>query len=157
MTTYLGKSCSFGLPRVPFVNCGHDVGSDCISSWSLLIFLLCFKSLFHGSNSDWLFRDFVFFISRIVILLWFRIIAGIVFLPRVPFVNWGHDVGSDCISSWSLLIFLLCFKSLFHGSNSDWLFRDFVFFIIRIVILLWFRIIAGIVFALFVLFTNVAF
>ena len=22
MTTYLGKSCSFGLPRVPFVNCG---------------------------------------------------------------------------------------------------------------------------------------
>ena len=23
MTTYLGKSCSFGLPRVPFVNCGH--------------------------------------------------------------------------------------------------------------------------------------
>ena len=23
MTTYLGKSCSFGLPRVPFVNCGQ--------------------------------------------------------------------------------------------------------------------------------------
>ena len=22
MTTYLGKSCSFGLPRMPFVNCG---------------------------------------------------------------------------------------------------------------------------------------
>ena len=21
MTTYLGKSCSFGLPQVPFVNC----------------------------------------------------------------------------------------------------------------------------------------
>ena len=21
MTTYLGKSCSFGLPRVPFINC----------------------------------------------------------------------------------------------------------------------------------------
>ena len=21
MTTYLGKGCSFGLPRVPFVNC----------------------------------------------------------------------------------------------------------------------------------------
>ena len=21
MTTYFGKSCSFGLPRVPFVNC----------------------------------------------------------------------------------------------------------------------------------------
>ena len=52
MTTYLGKSCSFCLPRVPFVNCrqfmylfpfwfwGQDMGSDCISSWSLLIFLL---------------------------------------------------------------------------------------------------------------------
>ena len=23
MTPYLGKSCSFGLPRVPFVNCGQ--------------------------------------------------------------------------------------------------------------------------------------
>ena len=23
MTTYLGKSCSFGLPRVSFVNCGQ--------------------------------------------------------------------------------------------------------------------------------------
>ena len=23
MTTYLGKSCSFGLPRVPSVNCGQ--------------------------------------------------------------------------------------------------------------------------------------
>ena len=23
MTTYLGKSCSFGLPRVPFVNCSQ--------------------------------------------------------------------------------------------------------------------------------------
>ena len=23
MTTYLGKSCSFGFPRVPFVNCRH--------------------------------------------------------------------------------------------------------------------------------------
>ena len=45
MTTYLGKSCSFGLPRVPFVNRsqfmylvispfgfeGQDVGYDCIS------------------------------------------------------------------------------------------------------------------------------
>ena len=57
---YLGKSCSFGLPRVPFVNycCrfmylaisfwywGQNIGSDwsdwsdCISSWSLLIVLL---------------------------------------------------------------------------------------------------------------------
>ena len=25
MTTYLGKSCSFGLPRVPFVNCRHFI------------------------------------------------------------------------------------------------------------------------------------
>ena len=54
MTTCLGKNCSFDLPRVPFVNCcqimylvisllvwGQDEGSDCISSWSLLIVLLC--------------------------------------------------------------------------------------------------------------------
>ena len=45
MTTCVGKSCSFGFPRVPFVNCcqfmflvisllvlREDVGSDCISS-----------------------------------------------------------------------------------------------------------------------------
>ena len=25
MTTYLGKSCSFGLPRVPFLNCRQFV------------------------------------------------------------------------------------------------------------------------------------
>ena len=56
MTIYLGKSCSFRLLRVPFVNCrqfmylvislfiGQDVGSDCISSWSLLIILLYWSS-----------------------------------------------------------------------------------------------------------------
>ena len=51
MTTCLGKSCSFSLPWVPFINCCQFMclvisllvlraGSDCISSWSLLIFLL---------------------------------------------------------------------------------------------------------------------
>ena len=60
MTTCLGKSCSFCLPRVPFVGCrqfvylvislfpfwfwGHDMGSDCISSWSLLILLLSIRN-----------------------------------------------------------------------------------------------------------------
>ena len=56
MTTCLGKSCSFGLPRVPFVNCCQFMyliisllvlravcGCDCIGSCSLLIFLLCYK------------------------------------------------------------------------------------------------------------------
>ena len=58
MTTCLGKSRSFGLLCVPFVNCcqflylvisllfwGQDMGSDCVSSWSLLIFLLHMNSL----------------------------------------------------------------------------------------------------------------
>ena len=58
MTTCLGKSCSFGLLCVPFVNCcqflylvisllfwGQDMGSDCVSSWSLLIFLLHMNGL----------------------------------------------------------------------------------------------------------------
>ena len=58
MTTCLGKSCSFDLPRVSFVNCcafmyflfisllvwGQDMGSDCGSSWSLLIVLLYLSS-----------------------------------------------------------------------------------------------------------------
>ena len=49
MTTCLGKSCSFHLPRVPFINCCQFMylvtsllvlraWSDCISFWSLLIF-----------------------------------------------------------------------------------------------------------------------
>ena len=58
MTTCLWKSCSFGLLRVPFVNgCqfmyllfpfwfwGQDMGSDCFSFWSLLIFLLKISSV----------------------------------------------------------------------------------------------------------------
>ena len=35
MTTYLGKSCSFGLPRVLFVNCRHFM--------YLVISLFCFE------------------------------------------------------------------------------------------------------------------
>ena len=35
MTTYLGKSCSFGLPRVPFVNCRQFM--------YLVISLFCFE------------------------------------------------------------------------------------------------------------------
>ena len=34
MTTYLGKSCSFSLPRVPFVNCRQFMYLDI----SLLVF-----------------------------------------------------------------------------------------------------------------------
>ena len=62
MTTYLGKSCSFGLQQVPFVNCcqfmylvislwfwEQDMESDCIGSWSLLLIYLthqkCFEKL----------------------------------------------------------------------------------------------------------------
>ena len=64
MTTCLGKSCSFGLPRVPFVNCcqfmylvisllvlRQDMGSDCISSRSLLIFLLYLGKLSNSQQS----------------------------------------------------------------------------------------------------------
>ena len=35
MTTYLGKSCSFGFPRVPFVNCRQFI--------YLVISLFCFE------------------------------------------------------------------------------------------------------------------
>ena len=33
MTTYLGKSCSFGLPRVPFVNCRRKLPSVYVFSY----------------------------------------------------------------------------------------------------------------------------
>ena len=74
MTTSLGKSCSFGLPRVPFENCCQFMYlvvsvlvlragcGICISFWSLLKFLLysmstclfmtflCFKSHLQGTS-----------------------------------------------------------------------------------------------------------
>ena len=54
MTTYLGKSCSFGLPRVPFVNCRrfmylvisllvYRAGCGIVSVPDLFIFLLSKK------------------------------------------------------------------------------------------------------------------
>ena len=62
MTTCLEKSCSFGLLRMPFVKCCQwmflvifllvlraGYGVYCISSWSLLIFLLC---IFHRTRSS---------------------------------------------------------------------------------------------------------
>ena len=65
MTTCLGKSCSFGLPRVPFVNgCQFmnlvisllvlraGCGSDCISFRSLLILLLLIIFLFLNFDSS---------------------------------------------------------------------------------------------------------
>ena len=59
MTTYLGKSCSFCLPRVPFVNCRQFMylvisllvlragyGIWLYQFRSLLIFLLCFSDVY---------------------------------------------------------------------------------------------------------------
>ena len=40
MTTYLGESCSFGLPRVPFVNCRrfmYLVISLLVRMWDLIV------------------------------------------------------------------------------------------------------------------------
>ena len=54
MTTYLGKSCSFCLPRVPFVNCRQFMylvislfGFEG-RMWDLIVFLL--RTLFTGSH-----------------------------------------------------------------------------------------------------------
>ena len=37
MTTYLGKSCSFGLPRVPFVNCRRFMYLVISRMWDLIV------------------------------------------------------------------------------------------------------------------------
>ena len=52
MTTYLGKSCSFCLPRVPFVNCRQFMylvislfgfeGRICVTKWIKSCLLQCF-------------------------------------------------------------------------------------------------------------------
>ena len=58
--------------------------------------------------------------SKAVLLLWFLTVTcswclylyfGSAIMLVTYFVNfrfWEQDVGSDCISSWSLLVFLLC-------------------------------------------------
>ena len=55
MTTYLGKSCSFGLPRVPFVNCRQfmyyfPVGFEG-RMWDLIVSLIFLLSFFPGWHS----------------------------------------------------------------------------------------------------------
>ena len=61
MTTYLGKSCSFGLPRVPFVNCGQFM--------YLVISLLVLRA----GCGIWLYQ--------------FLIIAYLFTLEQDPFIN----------------------------------------------------------------------
>ena len=65
MTTCLGKSCSFGLPQVPFVNCCHFMYYLCYfpfgfegRMWDLIVSVpvhcLYFTSIPVPLNSGWL-------------------------------------------------------------------------------------------------------
>ena len=64
MTTYLGKSCSFGLPRVPFVNCRQFMylvisllvlRAGCgIWLYQFLIIAYLFTLTEYSSNFDWI-------------------------------------------------------------------------------------------------------
>ena len=65
MTTYLEKSCSFGLPRVPFVNCRQFMylvisllvwGAGCwiwLYQFLIIAYLFTFMNLFYAT--DWYF------------------------------------------------------------------------------------------------------
>ena len=76
MTTWLGKSCSFGLTRVPFVNCSQFM--------YLVISLLVTASVFRKLRSIYVFSYFPFgFESRMRDLIYqFLIIAYLFTLPR---------------------------------------------------------------------------
>ena len=138
MTTCLEKSCSFGLPRVPFVNCcqfmnlvisllvwGQDVGSDCISSWSLLIFLLRLYRFLIIAFSSTLFRlalwpsagkELSHWLSTPIVFILCRLSC----MCSFPVWCLGLDVLFDSIGSWSLL-----FSTLFiHWSLFDKISKD---------------------------------
>ena len=115
MTTCMGKSCSFGLPRVPFVNCCQFM--------YLVIFLL--DHLVWGRSSWSLCLLWIYLLAMHTFICvsfslppgvrdWLRLVLGALpWLFCLPF--WGQNMGSDCIISWSLIIFLL--NNAFNGNS----------------------------------------
>ena len=80
MTTYLGKSCSFGLPRVPFVNCRQFM--------YLVIFLLVLRAgcgiwLYQFLIIAYLFTLHIFFFHGLKMCMWFG------FNPAVYFCHFS--------------------------------------------------------------------
>ena len=59
MTTCLGKSCSFGLPRVPFVNCCQFlylvISLLVLRIWDLIVSVSdnCLSFYFESVDSQW--------------------------------------------------------------------------------------------------------
>ena len=104
------------------------MGSDCISSWSLLIFWLCYHINSHNIVLIWdliisvpdHFLSFYFVtIQIIMVLFWygnwlyqFLIIAYLFTLLPYKYSWYCSDMGFDCFSFWSLLIFLLCYHTI---------------------------------------------
>ena len=132
MTTCLEKSCSFGLPAVnlcillfPFWFWGQDVGSDCISSWSLLIFLLQLYRFLIIAFSSTLFRlalwpsagkELSHWLSTRIVFILCRLSC----MCSFPVWCLGLDVVFDSIGPWSLL-----FSTLFiHWSLFDKISKD---------------------------------
>ena len=83
MTTYLGKSCSFCLPRVPFVNCRKFM--------YLVIFLLVLRA----GYGIWLYQFLI-----IAYLFTFRAIVFLTCQPRWIRIRAGtckHQIRSQCL------------------------------------------------------------
>ena len=134
MTTCLEKSCSFGLPRVPFVNCCQFMylvisllvlRAGCISSWSMLIFSLRLYRFLIIAFSSTLFRlalwpsagkELSHWLSTRIVFILCRLSC----LCSFPVWCLGLDVVFDSIGSWSLL-----FSTLFiHWSLFDKISKD---------------------------------
>ena len=112
MTTYLGKSCSFCLPGVPFVNCRQFM--------YLVISLLVWRA----GYGIWLYQ---FLIIAYLFTSWISALAVLILCRRDwmwPFPVWclGQDVEFDCSHSdhchfiyiAQYLIFVKWFVFLYH-------------------------------------------
>ena len=114
MTTYLGKSCSFGLPRVPFVNCRQFV--------YLVIFLLVLRA----GCGIWLYQ-FLIIVYLFTLLCSDDGIEWLLILPLpISFwvASWESDRGSFSESLLKLLIcnisFILTLSSQFVRLRYLW-------------------------------------
>ena len=98
MTTYLGKSCSFGLPRVPFVNCHQFM--------YLVISLLVLRA----GCGIWLYQFLI-----IAYLFTFKIM-----LPLLIVILYCHKirVASDSIQNKVLFCFTFTWASVLCGTGS---------------------------------------
>ena len=129
MTTYLGKSCSFGLPRVPFVNCRQfmylvisllDLRAGCgIWLYQFLIIAYRFTSKY-GPSSTFLWMCSLLLKERTFVLLFALTAAVVVQCGGRKTYAHSSTIVQFIFHLWSFEIseHILRYQNLIIGLNS---------------------------------------